>query len=647
MKPLTRTNQAVVASFVFLLAGLFLAGCGLSLAEDITPPPNYKSPTPDTQLQETVSPGEQVSAVLPVSSADLVQGKAIYTEKCLPCHGETGMGDGPQSGNLPNPAAPLGSPDLARSSRPVDWYTVVTNGNMEKFMPGFTSLSDADRWNVVTYAFSLSASQVELDQGKALFSKNCAECHGESGRGDGEKAASLSTKLVDWTVPSSLAQLSGVDMVNLLAQGKGEMPAYNQLDEAQRWSLASYTRSLSFTRVSLENAVVEPKLTGTPGPSATNEAAAPQAFTITGKLVNATNSAALPSDATVSLEAFNGMSPAFTLDGTLQADGSYQFEDVEYNANYVYLVRVSANGVTFNSEVVHGSDIQGSSVDLPVEVYDTSTDTSVLKADRLHVFFDFSQSGVIQVIELFIISNPSNQVIVAPSPDQAVLTFDLPEGAANLRFEDSTLGERYIQTDHGFGDRVSIAPGMGQHQILFAYELPYSKKLDLNLVSPVSVDAAIVMLPQDGVKLKSSQMVDAGARDVQGTSYQMYNATSAIAPGQPIKLQLSGEAGSSGGAGSSDTTTLVIVSGVVFALVLLGGVWWFLRQYRALNNPVPEIAGGGGEEQSGETSDSLMDAIVALDDLYQAGKLPEKAYQQRRAELKASLTELLRQEGKL
>ena len=37
-----------------------------------------------------------------------------------------------------------------------------------------------------------------------------------------------------------------------------------------------------------------------------------------------------------------------------------------------------------------------------------------------------------------------------------------------------------------------------------------------------------------------------------------------------------------------------------------------------------------------------MDAIIALDDLYRAGDLPEEAYQQRRAELKAKLKELLK-----
>ena len=39
--------------------------------------------------------------------------------------------------------------------------------------------------------------------------------------------------------------------------------------------------------------------------------------------------------------------------------------------------------------------------------------------------------------------------------------------------------------------------------------------------------------------------------------------------------------------------------------------------------------------------DTLMDAIIALDDLYKAGELPEAAYQQRRAELKEKLNQVV------
>jgi hypothetical protein len=40
-----------------------------------------------------------------------------------------------------------------------------------------------------------------------------------------------------------------------------------------------------------------------------------------------------------------------------------------------------------------------------------------------------------------------------------------------------------------------------------------------------------------------------------------------------------------------------------------------------------------------------MDAIIALDELFKSGELPEKAYQERRAELKEQLKKALSQEN--
>ena len=57
---------------------------------------------------------------------------------------------------------------------------------------------------------------------------------------------------------------------------------------------------------------------------------------------------------------------------------------------------------------------------------------------------------------------------------------------------------------------------------------------------------------------------------------------------------------------------------------------------RRTGEPSEEQAGVTGEEDS----ETVMDAILALDDLYQAGSIPEEAYRQRRAELKSKLKEL-------
>ena len=139
------------ARFIIILALLAVMLSACSLAEDITPPPDYQSPTP----APTMSP------LFPQTAPDLAVGAAIYAEKCAPCHGDAGLGDGPMAAQLQKPPAKIGSPELARAAAPVNWYTTVTEGNIGSFMPPFkTSLSDQQRWDVVAYTPALASVAV-------------------------------------------------------------------------------------------------------------------------------------------------------------------------------------------------------------------------------------------------------------------------------------------------------------------------------------------------------------------------------------------------------------------------------------------------------------------------------------------------------
>jgi hypothetical protein len=91
--------------------------------------------------------------------------------------------------------------------------------------------------------------------------------------------------------------------------------------------------------------------------------------------------------------------------------------------------------------------------------------------------------------------------------------------------------------------------------------------------------------------------------------------------------------------GSASSSSLVIGLGAFGLALVLAGAWLYTRTRSSSAGDEPEEA--GREEDSFESSETVMDAILALDDLYQAGELPEEAYRQRRAELKARLKELM------
>ena len=107
---------------------------------------------------------------------------------------------------------------------------------------------------------------------------------------------------------------------------------------------------------------------------------------------------------------------------------------------------------------------------------------------------------------------------------------------------------------------------------------------------------------------------------------------SGMAAGSTLEMNLSGRISSAATIQPGSSTGLLIGGGVL-GLVLIGAGIWLWRQKKQ-----GEVEGELESVTGEETSESIMDAIIALDDRYQAGELSEEAYQARRAELKEKLT---------
>jgi mono/diheme cytochrome c family protein len=617
------------------LLALALSGCSaFSLAADVTPPPGYVTPSAPTDQPVAAS------TAFPLLPPDPAAGKETFAVKCEPCHGATGLGDGSKADSLPERPPSIGGKDLALQARPADWFNVVSEGNLEKFMPGFkASLNDRQRWDVVAYVLTLSQSAADLETGKALYDAQCASCHGVEGEG-GEKAP-------DWRKQDRLARLSGQEITAVIAAGQASMPAYADLGENELLALATYVRRLTFASAAGQTASTgetTQEVSATPV-GASPEGASPEgtpvaqaeaggsALVVQG-VITAQGEGLEVGGLTVTLLGFNGMEQATQETTTSAADGTYRFQ-VDNSAGLAYMVQVDYKGFTYNSDILSSQDAQTGSAELPVTIYRTTTDTSAISFDRLHIFFDFTIPGTVQVVELYIVSNSGQEVVVAESADKPPLVFKLPPGATDLQFESGALGDRYVQTSDGFGDLAAIGPGQGQQQVLFSYSLPYDKKLDLSIPVTKDVGAAVVMMPHGSVRLQSGQLTASGSRDVQGTTFDLYNG-SGLAAGSELTMQLSGKASAETVSAAATATSGLFIGLGAFGLVLIGAGIWFFRM-RGSQAEAETAEGAGGAENSVE---GLLDAILTLDDLRQAGKLPEDAYQKRRAELKARLRTL-------
>ncbi len=630
---------------ILLFLSLILSACNFSLAADVTPPPGYTAP-PEVQSTAPVVSG----VVFPLLPPDVTKGAAIYAEKCAPCHGAAGLGDGPNAASLPNPVTALASPEVARAAAPAKWFTIVSQGNLERFMPPFRSLSDRERWDVVAYAFSLSVTPAEVDRGAGIYAAQCAACHGDAGKGDGAQAAGMNVP--DLTDQERMAVKSAADLFDVISNGSGaQMPAFgDKLSEDERWALTAFLRSLTFATAGEQaSAAASPTVAASPAvetplaPQATSEtlpsdATAAPALNLgsLGGQVTDANGAPAEAGLVVNLHAFDQMQLVYTATTTTNEEGAYLFSDLEMPAGRAFLTTLDYEGVVYGSDVAVAEE-GATQLDLPITIYKSTSDTSALSVDRLHYFFEFVDEQTLRVLELYIISNSGDKTIIAPQEGEPVLRFTLPPGASNLQFESGQLGERYIQTADGFGDTLPIRPGLGNYQVLYSYELPYDRKLELSRPMALHTQAVVILVPEDGIKIKGDELEDAGTREIQGLEYHMYNRA-AMTPGSELRLTITGKP--SGGAASlslgSQSNLLIGIAALGLALILVGA-WLFNRNRQAVVEGSPTATA----PTAPPSAESIMDAILALDDLFQEGKLPEEAYIQRRSELKQQLKDLI------
>ena len=564
-----------------------------------------------------------------------------------PVTADTGLGDGVRSNELPNPIEPIGKPELARKSSPAAWFKIISQGNMERFMPAFKSLTDRQRWDVVAYLYNLGASTEGITQGAALYQANCVKCHGANGEGNGPAAAG---KMPDFTNQESMAGKSAAEFFQSISNGvQPGMDGYaGSLSEDERWALADYLRSLTFAASMVAKAAPATSIPGQPTTVSTTVSLTGTAVVtettgtgvVEGAVITGYGDPA-PAGLAVNIHAFDQMTLVYTATTQSKADGTYRFDSVQVKKDWAFLATVDYSGIVYGSELTKAKQ-DGETIEMPIQVYETIPDVSALSIDRLHYFFEFLDQNTVRVVELYVISNPGKKTVVASVPGQPVLKFTLPSDAANLQFQEGELGGRFVKTDDGFGDTASIQPGAGNYQLLFSYEMPYQRKLELVRPVTMNTQAVVVLVPAGSLKVKGEGLQDGGTRDVQGVQYNLYNGSS-MRPGSEVSLTITGSpAGEDSSSVPGQNTNLIIGLGVLgLVLVIIGG-WMYLRNRSAqtVGKPVLQEV-----KLPYESPENLMDAILALDDLYKDGKLPEDAYLERRAELKQCLKEKMAAKG--
>lgn len=98
-----------------------------------------------------------------------------------------------------------------------------------------------------------------VNQGKALFTGNCASCHGNEGKGDGPAAVAFNPKPRNFATEQFKQGSSPAAVFMTITNGLGSMPSFASLPVADRLAVVHYVLSLSPNR-SKDSAEVLEKL---------------------------------------------------------------------------------------------------------------------------------------------------------------------------------------------------------------------------------------------------------------------------------------------------------------------------------------------------------------------------------------------------
>ena len=291
--PRVYSPLSIMPSFEFLsdselsdlAAYLFALGDRTAAEWMILPPADYAGETDPIIYGET-QPSDQDQGWQTWNAAELQAGKELYVDRCLTCHGCAGNGLGSYGGTLIVTPANF-KQDPFRNMPDDQWYWHVSEGVQGTVMPAWKeSMNELDRWRVIRYIqqiFSrplmrdpaegdppadyasmtnpLPQTVETLEEGKAIYTRECLVCHGDAGTGNGPYKDGLQPSPPDFSDGSygTLADPSYTDADYFWRISEGlpwsAMPSWKlRYSEEERWKLVYYLR-VNFTQTSERPAI--------------------------------------------------------------------------------------------------------------------------------------------------------------------------------------------------------------------------------------------------------------------------------------------------------------------------------------------------------------------------------------------------------
>jgi hypothetical protein len=230
------------------------------------------------------------------------------------------------------------------------------------------------------------------------------------------------------------------------------------------------------------------------------------------------------------------------------------------------------------------------------------------------------------VIGVYTFSNTTDTTIMVESSTE-VPFLKMPADAQDVGFDLTQDSAPLLLAEGGFAIQPSDVP----YGFVAFYTLPYDGKTQVLQPFALPVSSVLVLVPE-GIKVKSTQLTEGEVQSFQGSIFREFSGAG-LQSGETLSLDISGTPKPTTSTETDTRKNLLIGIGALGAVLILAGVWMYLRDRN--HHEDEELEEESDDEFEAEKD--ILDAIIALDDLHRAGKIPDEAYQTRRAELKARL----------
>jgi mono/diheme cytochrome c family protein len=577
-------------------------------------------------------PYDPAQVTTPLAPPFAAAGRASYLENCAPCHGEQGLGNGPTAADLPDPATAFADKAAIWELSPAMLFHTTKFGRLEKLMPPWSNrLDDSEIWNTVAFAWSLHTKESETRAGAELYTQSCANCHGESGAGDGPDATG---DLPDFT------DLRYTTFVSQAEWQAGWQEAHPEIgadwSSAQQEAALEYIRTFSYTP---------------PWQSPLR----PGNGVITGTIVFGADSGVQTiDDSVVLLDAYMGFEPVARFTTTLSADNTFIFENLTVDPNLVYLASVVADGLSYSSAMLSLTP-ERSATSATITIYGATDSPENIRINRAHWIID-SQPGALVLAQIYLIGNQGDRTFIGRMVDgvdtPVTVGIDIPPDAQEITFQNGALGNRFRRVGNIIYDTMPVLPGDSTQQIIVQYAIPFSgSSYDLRqelLYRTDSLSTLVANYPN--LRVDAPEMTFDSVQNIQGSEYQIWRQSN-FGPGT-IEIKLQGllerdavDPRMLSGASAGATTQLAQigppmeawVSWVMMALVAaaLLGVTGVAIQRGA-------IASTTTNQELKTLQESLIAEIAKIDDLHALGQIGDTEWLRRRTNLKAQLMDVMR-----